>query len=274
MNSKLIVGIVLALVAIAGTFLLFGNQQQPVDVVQPTVAVTEPTVTEPTVTEPATTAAVEPPKNIVLAQADAKETTTASPAVAAPSGRFKLGQHYERLSPTQPTSSSPDQVEVAEIFWYGCNHCYDFDPYLENWLNSKPDGVSFVRVPAVWNPLVKLHGRAFYTAQALGKGDEMHAAFFREIHVNRNTLGSEQALREFFGRFGVSSEEFKNAFDSLGVFTKMQRAEKLAERYRVSSVPMIVVNGKYTTSGSSAGGYDALMDVIDELIVLEKADAS
>ena len=271
MNSKLLVGIVLALAVIGGSLMLLANRQDNA----PTPTETIDAVTAGDIEESAkvavATATTTAPDSIVLAQADAPQPKT-EPAIK-PSGRFQLGTHYERLTPTQPTSSSPDQIEVAEIFWYGCNHCYDFDPYVENWLGNKPDGVTFVRVPAVWNPLVKLHARAFYTAQALGKEDEMHASFFREIHVNQNTLGSEQALREFFGRYGVSSEEFKNAFDSLGVFTKLQRAEKLAQRYRVSSVPMIVVNGKYTTSASLTGGYEALMDVIDDLVILEKADA-
>lgn len=269
MNSKLLVGIVLALAVIGGSFMLLANKQDEAAASVDTVA----TVTEPAMAEPAgvavSTATTAVADNIVLAQADIAQPAT----TAKSSGRFKLGQHYERLSPTQPTSSSPDQVEVAEIFWYGCNHCYDFDPYVENWLGKKPEGVTFVRVPAVWNPLVKLHARAFYTAQALGKGDEMHASFFREIHVNKNSLGSERALQEFFGRYGVSSEDFKNAFDSLGVFTKLQRAEKLAQRYRVSSVPMIVVNGKYTSSASQTGGYDSLMELIDDLVILEKTDA-
>ena len=267
MNPKLLAGIVLTLAAVGASLMLLTNKQDnPADISN---TVTE-TVPEESVPVAVSTTAAAEPENIVLAQADTAQPSTDA---AKPSGRFKLGQHYERLSPTQPTSSSPDQIEVAEIFWYGCNHCYDFDPYLENWLKRKPDGVNFVRVPAVWNPLVKTHARAFYTAQALGKGDEMHSSFFREIHVNKNTLGSEKALREFFGRYGVSSEEFKKAYNSMGVLAKLQRAETLAQRYLVSSVPMIVVNGKYTTSASQTGGYDALMDVIDDLVILEKADA-
>lgn len=270
MNSKLLLGLVLAIAVIGGSLALFANKDDD------NTAAVSPAGSSPAVADTAapqtaagslaidTAAAAEAP--IVLAQADSVE--------AKPSGRFKLGEHYQRLTPTQPTSSSPDQVEVAEIFWYGCNHCYDFDPYVENWLGDKPDGVNFVRVPAVWNPLVKLHARAFYTADALGKGEEMHTPFFREIHVKNNILDSEAALREFFGRFGVSADEFKAAFDSFAVHTKLQRAETLAQRYRVSSVPMIVVNGKYTTSASLTGGYPGLMEVIDELVTLEKADES
>jgi thiol:disulfide interchange protein DsbA len=185
------------------------------------------------------------------------------------STRFQLGKDFQRLTPTQPTSSSPEQVEVAEVFWYGCSHCYNFDPYVGKWLTRKPDNVNFVRIPAVWNPLVKFHARAFYTAQALGKEEEMHTSFFREIHVNGNVLDTEPKLVEFFGRFGVSKDEFTDACNSYAVHTKLQQAETLARRYRVTSVPLVVVNGKYTTSASMTGGYDQLMEVIDDLVNVE-----
>jgi protein dithiol oxidoreductase (disulfide-forming) len=185
------------------------------------------------------------------------------------SERFRMGVNYMRLSPTQPTSSGPDQVEVAEIFWYGCPHCFNFDPTIERWRAGIASYVSFVRVPAVWNPLLQLHARAFYTAEALGKGAEMHSEFFREIHERGNTLETEAKLQDFFGRFGVDAAAFKAAFDSFAVHTKLQRADELSRRYRIGSVPTIVVNGKYTTDGSQAGSYEALMELVDELTVAE-----
>lgn len=189
---------------------------------------------------------------------------------AAASDRFQLGTHYERLTPTQPTSSGPNQVEVAELFWYGCPHCYTFEPYVARWLETKPDYISFVRIPAVWNPLVRLHARAFYTAQALGKGDEMHDTFFTEIHERGNLLDSDEALVELFGRFDVDEETFRSAFDSYDVHTEVQRAEELARRYRVQSVPSVVINGKYTATASMAGGYDELIALIGELADSER----
>ena len=188
------------------------------------------------------------------------------------SGRFELGKHYQRLSPTQPTSSSPDQVEVAEIFWYGCPHCYTFDPFLESWRPDLPGHVSFIRVPAVWNPLLQMHARAFYAAEVLGKSEEMHTSFFREIHVNGNFLDSEEALASFFGQFGIDQNEFQNAYNSFAVHAKLQRADELSRRYRVASVPMVVINGKYTTSASEAGGYPTLIELIDELVAMEAND--
>jgi thiol:disulfide interchange protein DsbA len=185
-------------------------------------------------------------------------------------GRFELGVHYLRLSPTQPTSSNPDQVEVAEIFWYGCPHCYELDPLLERWREQAPEYVNFVRVPAVWNPTLQIHARAFYTAEALEKGDEMHGEFFREIHDRRNGLDTEVALQEFFGRFDVDAATFKSAFDSFAVQARLQRADELSRRYRIGSVPTIIVNGKYTTDGPLVGSYEALLQLVDELTAAER----
>jgi protein dithiol oxidoreductase (disulfide-forming) len=197
------------------------------------------------------------------------ELVASDPAGAPATGRFVLGTHYMRLSPTQPTSSNPDQVEVTEVFWYGCPHCFAFDPLLEEWRQRQPAHVNFVRVPAVWNALLQVHARAFYTAEALGKGAEMHSEFFREIHERGNRLDSEAALQEFFGRFNVDAAAFKTAFDSFAVQAKLQRADELNRRYRIQSVPTIVVNGKYTTDAPQVGSYEALIEVIDELVAAE-----
>jgi thiol:disulfide interchange protein DsbA len=210
--------------------------------------------------------------------ADAPATTPSSvPAVvvsndtgAAPtSARFQLGKHYTRLSPTQPTSSAPDKVEVAEIFWYGCPHCFAFEPYLKSWVANKPEYVSFVRVPVVWSDVAKTHARAFYTAEALGKIGAMHEAIFRAIQENRDLLDTEDNLRAFFGTFGIDAATFTDTYDSLGVRTKLQRADELERRYRVASVPTIIINGKYSTDVDMAGGTEQLFALIGELAASE-----
>jgi thiol:disulfide interchange protein DsbA len=211
--------------------------------------------------EPVATADAVPEPQVVDTLAAGEQSPT--------SERFQLGVHYQRLSPTQPTSSPPDKVEVAEVFWYGCPHCFNFDPYLARWQTGITDYVSFVRVPAVWNPLLQTHARAFYTAEALGKGAEMHDAFFREIHERGNSLDDEAKLQEFFGRFGIDAATFKSTFDSFAVHTKLQRADELSRRYRIGSVPTIIVNGKYTTDGGMAGTYEDLLALVDELTSAE-----
>jgi protein dithiol oxidoreductase (disulfide-forming) len=218
---------------------------------------------DPAATDPALDA---PSAAEVIAE---PELVATDPAGAPTTGRFEMGVHYMRLSPTQPTSSNPDQIEVGEVFWYGCPHCFNFDPYLERWQETKADYVNFVRVPAVWNPLLQLHARAFYTAEALGKGAQMHGEFFREIHERGNMLDSKAKLQEFFGRFNVDATAFETTFDSFAVQAKLQRADELSRRYRIGSVPTLIVNGKYTTDGGQTSGYDELLALVDELAAAE-----
>ena len=202
---------------------------------------------------------------IVLAQAES--------AVAqedAPQWQFSEGQHFTALTTAQGTSSAPDVIEVAEVFWYGCPHCFNFDPYLKKWAPELPDDVRFIRLPVMWNPTNQIHARIFYTAEALNKLDVMHDAIFKEMHANRKPLTSEDDIRNFFSRFDLSEEEFNSTFRSFGVESKLKRAKNLTQRYRVQSVPLLVINGKYLTTGPGVKNFDDMLAVAEELIERER----
>ena len=201
----------------------------------------------------------------------AQDTTPA----AAPAWQFTEGQHYHRLVPSQPTVGGADKVEVAEVFWYGCPHCFNFEPTLNDWAESIPPNARFVRIPAVWNPLAKLHGRLFYTGEVLARNGALtdykgfHTAVFLEYHRKSNRLTSEAAIQTLFERFGVSSDDFLNAWNSFEVNQKVLIANDLVKRYNVTGVPAVVVNGKYRSGASEAGSYTKLLEVVDELIARE-----
>ncbi len=192
---------------------------------------------------------------------------------AAATGPFEAGKHYTALSPAQPTSTDAGKVEVTEIFMFGCPGCFSFEPHIQRWLGDKPDYVNFVRIPAPWNPIATLHARAYYAAEALGKTEEVDGPFFNEIHVNRNMLDSEAKIAALFAKHGVDEATFKSTFNSFAVNTKLKRAEELIRRYRVQSTPTVVVNGKYLTTGSQAGSYDAWFAIINDLAAREHAAA-
>jgi thiol:disulfide interchange protein DsbA len=204
---------------------------------------------------------------IILAQADVPAANQA--------WKYKEGTHFVRMVPTQPTVGGADKIEVAEIFWYGCAHCYDFETYVNRWLETKPANVRFVRIPAVWNPLVKLHAQLYYTEEVLVKNgkianpEQFRAAVFAEYHRRGNRLASESAIQELFETHGVSADDFANTWKSFEVSQKLRVAQDLARRYSISSVPAVVVNGKYRTGAGEAGGYPALMELINELIARE-----
>ena len=186
------------------------------------------------------------------------------------SARFKEGANYQKIVPAQPTNAAPGKVEVAEVFWYGCGHCFSLDPAIESWrAKTKPAYVEFTRIPAMWNETTRMHARVFYTAELLGKLEELHSLIFREMHVSGNQLNSVDKITDFFEKHGVSKDEFTKAFSSFAVESKLQRADFLNKRYRVQSVPMVVVNGKYSTDVSTAGGEGQLFALIDELAAHE-----
>ncbi|MDJ0812699.1 MAG: thiol:disulfide interchange protein DsbA/DsbL [Woeseiaceae bacterium] len=234
---------------------------------------TEAPVTEETEAVVVEESAAEPEEDeqaIVLAQAEV-------PA-ASHDWQFEEGRHYQRLVPTQPTIGGADKIEVAEFFWYGCPHCWTFEPTVNRWAeNDKPANVRFVRVPAMWNNLLVLHGRLFYTEEILARNGTIEdpelfrETVFEEYHRRGNRLASEGAIQKLFERFGVSEEEFARTWNSFEVDQKMRVATDLARRYSISSVPAIVVNGKYRTGAQEVGSNEKWMELVDELILRESA---
>lgn len=222
-------------------------------------------IVEESAAEPEDTGDVE----IILAQADVPS--------APRDYKYEEGKHYIRLMPSQPTIGGADKIEVAEFFWYGCPHCYDLEPYINNWEAEKPASVRFERVPAMWNDVLKKHAQLYYTEEVLVRNGAIQdaagfrRAVFEEYHQRNNRLLSDESIARLFDRFGVSGADFSTTWNSFEVATKMRVADDLARRYSIASVPAIVVNGKFRTGGSEAGSYPKLIEVIDELVDRESA---
>jgi thiol:disulfide interchange protein DsbA len=180
------------------------------------------------------------------------------------------GVNYKTLRPAVPTSVAPGKVEVVEVFWYACGHCYVLEPRLESWeKNGKPPYVELVRLPAVWNDILKTHARLFYTIEVLGK-PQLHAEVFREINVKGNRLDTPEKIEAFLTARGVTKADFQKTFTGFAVESKLARAVDLNKRYRITSTPTVVVNGKYVTDVGMAGGEDQLFQTIDALAAMEK----
>jgi thiol:disulfide interchange protein DsbA len=180
------------------------------------------------------------------------------------------GVQYKALKPAVPTSVAPGKVEVVEVFWYACGHCYLLEPKLEAWeKKGKAPYVEVTRMPAVWNEMLKTHARLFYTIEILGK-PELHGEAFREINVRGNRLDTPAKIEAFFTARGVPKADFQKAFSGFAVESKLARAADLNKRYRITSTPTVVVNGKYVTDAGMAGGEDKLFQVINALAEREK----
>jgi protein dithiol oxidoreductase (disulfide-forming) len=200
------------------------------------------------------------------------------PAAQLPAGKWQPGVDYEPLVPAQPTNVPPGKVEVMEIFWLACPHCYDLEPYLRTWLKTKPAYVEFVRVPVIWQPIHRAHARLYYTLDALGRPGLLQKAF-DTIHqllergqpplVGATDIDTFKVQEQFALQNGVSGDEFTRAYNSFAVSSELQRAEELTQRYRVQSVPFIAVNGKYATDLVKARGPARLIELINDLAAAE-----
>lgn len=177
--------------------------------------------------------------------------------------------NYKRLSKPQPTAVS-NKVEVVEIFWYGCPHCKDFEPYLNQWLENKPDDVDFKRMPAVFRQDWLAHAKAYYTADELGVIDKVHSPLFNAIHERGKRLDSEGSLKQFFMQQGVDGDAFTKAYNSGTVESQIKKSLAMLRRYEVTGVPAVIINGKYQTSGPIAGSYEGMIEAMDELIERER----
>jgi len=181
---------------------------------------------------------------------------------------YTEGVQYEAVTPPQPTTTT-DKIEVVEMFWYGCPHCYHLEPNVEKWLKKIPKNAEFVRIPAVFRPQWELHARAFYTAEILGVLDKVHRPFFDAIHGEKKAMASEEEIMAFFEQFGVKGDEFKRVFKSFAVEAKVRRAKDMSVRYGIKGVPSLIVNGKYRTGGQLAGGQNEIFKVVNYLVEQE-----
>ena len=180
-----------------------------------------------------------------------------------PAGKFEL------IQPPQPTDT-PGKVEVLDVFWYGCPHCFTFLPTMEAFEKAKPEYVEVRRMPAVFRKSWENHARAYYTAKLLGVEAKLHRALFEQIHVKGQRTDSRDDLREFFIANGVTGEAFDKTFDSFAVESMLRKSVVMQGRYGVRGTPSVVVNGKYRTSASLAGGYPNVVKVIEALAAKER----
>ncbi len=203
--------------------------------------------------------------------------TSSSTAVAAGT-QWQDGVNYTRVVPAQPTNVAAGQVEVLEFFWYACPHCYALEPTVASWLKSKPAYITLTRVPVQWNEGHRSLARLFYTLEGMGKLNDVHGEIFKEIQVNgdpligadpTNAASAERVQLAFVKKQGLSDADFEKQYRGFNVETAMQRADELVTRYRISAVPMFVVNGKYVTDVAMAGGPEKLLALVNDLAIQE-----
>lgn len=180
------------------------------------------------------------------------------------------GQHYQVIAPPVAVGKTEDVV-VTEFFWYGCGHCYTFEPMLTAWGKQLPEGAVVQPSPAVWNDPMRMHAKAFYIAEVLGVKAVMHPVIFDAMHVQRKRLVSRLELRDLFEDNGVDPDKFDKAFDSFGVDSQVRQADSRARSAKVSGTPTLMVAGKYLIETRGAGNQTNMLEIARYLVEKELA---
>ena len=178
---------------------------------------------------------------------------------------FQEGVHYQRLSKPVVTSDS-SKVEVLELFWYGCPHCDSLDPALKAWVQQLPKDVNFVHMPVVFGRSWEMHARMFWVAKNLGLLEIIHEPLFNAIHREGQRLQRVNEVIGFFERFGADPAVVKRELDGFATESALRLADARVRAYGIQGVPALVVNGRYVTGVSQAGGESQLFALLNELI--------
>ncbi len=181
---------------------------------------------------------------------------------------FIEGVDFQRIEPVVKTSD-PEKVVVTEIFWYGCPHCYRFEPFVEKWAESLPTGVVFEQVPSSLNPSWTGHARTFYAMKMMGVQEQLHGKLFNAIHIKRQRLNSLDSIAKFVAEQGYDEKLFRKHYASFPVDSQVRKNNKIEQRYGHQGVPAVIVNGKFLTTGSMAQNYDRMIKIIDFLVADE-----
>ena len=181
---------------------------------------------------------------------------------------FKEGTDYQLVSPPVKTGQ-PEKVVVTEIFWYGCPHCFRFEPFVERWSANLPEGVVFEQVPSSLNPRWTEHARAYYSFKMMNVLDQTHKALFDAIHLKRQRLTSLDTLAQFVAELGLDEKAFRDNYFSFPVETQIRKNVQKEKRYGHNGVPAVIVNGKYLVSASVAGSNQRMIEIMSYLVAKE-----
>lgn len=208
-------------------------------------------------------------RNLILAAALAGVSLFAATATAHAED-IQAGKQYIELNSPVPVAQ-PGKIEVVELFWYGCPHCYQFEPSIQPWAAKLPQDVHFVRIPAMFGGLWNAHGQMFLTLEAMGAEAKVHEAIFSAIHREGKKLATPEEMAEFLAGQGIDKDVFLSTYNSFAIKGQVEKAKKLAMAYQITGVPVLVVDGKYRFDLGTAGGPEGALKVADFLIAKERA---
>jgi thiol:disulfide interchange protein DsbA len=209
---------------------------------------------------------------------------------AAQAANWEAGKHYSVLPQPQRTTVPAGNIEVMEVFSYGCPACNNFRPVMNKIKSSLPPNAKLVYLPASWSAQENwpVFQRAYLTAQSLGIADKAHEAMYDAIWSTgelgifeknnprqfKKPLPSIDDTARFYQRVtGVKAADFVAASKSFGVDLKARQADRQIIAMQVTGTPTLVVNGKYRINNENLKTNEELIQLVRFLVAKESAPA-
>ena len=175
------------------------------------------------------------------------------------------GKDFVKL-PAPMNVPAGGKVDVIEFFWYGCPHCYSFEPSIETWTKKIPQDVAFRRVHVAFTAMHETHAKMFYAMEQIGALETMHKRVFNAMHQQNMRFLKEAEIVDFMKTNGVDATKFSEAYRSFGVATKVAQAKQLVDGYKIDGVPALGIHGRWYTSPSLTGSPVRALAIADYLI--------
>ncbi len=201
-----------------------------------------------------------------FSQAALASMALSAATVSAQTAPYQEGIEYVSLDKRVPTEAGKGKIEVLEFFWYSCPHCNAFEPRFASWVKALPKDVEVKRVPVRFRDDFEPQQRMYYVLEALDKVEALHGKLFQAIHVEKQNLGSAEALAQWADKNGIPKAKFVELYNAFGVVTKAKRAHQLQEAFKVQGVPALGIGGRIYTDGSLSGSMERALQITDYLI--------
>ena len=185
---------------------------------------------------------------------------------------YQEGVHYFKVNQV-PADTDSGTVEVTELFSYACSHCNTMEPYVQSWVQSKPDNVVFNRIGVAFGRKAwEMMARAYITAEMLGIEEETHIAMMDAIWKEGKQFRSLDDIADFYSGFGVERSAFLANYQSFAADSQLRKSQRDVQLFGITGTPSLVVNRKYRIQSSKdVRDYNAMLDVVDYLVVREAA---
>ncbi len=185
----------------------------------------------------------------------------------------QIGKDFDKTLQVIP-SDNPNKIEVTEVFWYGCIHCYHMDPLLNTWVKKLPADVVFKRIPGLPQPTWAPMAKAFYAMDDLKLSDKLHTALFDAINKEKvlDPTNEIAAIDWMAKKSGLDKSKVDAAFKSFSMNNKLNQAAQFFRATGATGVPSFIINGQFITSSTMAGGNEQALKTVDYIVGNIRAD--